>query len=117
MSAGRTPAGVRRLNQRGQLADFSNSIFEKLPLVSRASQWPPSLEIVVTFPWVSILSRPRLKSEKKTFPCRSTTMPELGWPDAVNARPDRATTTETIEVWIFMRRVGRRANSEFVKFS
>ncbi len=60
-------------------------------MASNVNQWPPSLEIVVTFPCGSTLISPRLKSEKNKFPCESTTIPELGWPEAVKG----ATLNET----------------------
>src|SRR4029434_10675353 len=113
MSAGRAPSGVRRLKQRGQCADFKKSTFEKLPSVSKASQWPPSLETVVTFPCGSILSTPRPILERKTFPCWSTTMPELGWPEAVNAtKLDTAVTSKTMEEGVFIAVIRRDAKSE-----
>src|SRR5215813_1908911 len=116
MSPGRAPSGVRRLNQRGQCADFWKSTLEKLPSVSRASQWPPSLETVVTFPCGSILSTPRPILEKKTFPCWSTTMPELGWPEAVNAaKLDTAVTSKTIEKRVSIVAIRRDAKSERIR--
>jgi hypothetical protein len=53
--------------------------------------------------------------EKKTFPSWSTTMPELGWPEAVNAaKLDTAVTSKTMEERVFIA-IRRDAKSERVK--
>ena len=79
------PAAVRRLNQRGQCSDFSNSAFAKRPRASIAIQCPASRATAVHFPGASMRTRLRDRSPKNTVPRSSTTMPELGWPAATDA--------------------------------
>jgi len=54
--------------------------------------------------------------EKKTFPCRSTTMPELGWPEVVNVvKLDTAVTSKAMEKRVFIVAIRRDARSERIR--
>jgi hypothetical protein len=54
--------------------------------------------------------------EKNTFPSWSTTMPERGWPEAVNVvKLDTAITSKTMEKRVFIVAIRREAKSERIR--